>query len=70
MKRKRADGWIVEDEGGYVEDGREIFDDDEDDLYETTAASSLSGKRKGEKEKTKKEGVKGRQKYFPLIQIF
>lgn len=30
VQNKRDSGWIVDDDGGYTEDGREIFDDDEE----------------------------------------
>jgi len=39
VNKKRDSAWIVDDDGGYVEDGREIFDDDEDDLYPSAKSS-------------------------------
>ena len=26
VQKKRESGWIIDDDGGYVEDGREIFE--------------------------------------------
>jgi len=56
VTKKRDEGWIVDDDGGYVEDGREIFDDEEDDGSSYDSKSKVKSKEKGEK--VKKEGVR------------
>nr|CAI5851294.1 unnamed protein product [Callosobruchus analis] len=49
---KQDEDWIVDDDGsGYIEDGRDIFDDDLDS--ESIAHAQSSGKDKGKKRKKK-----------------
>ncbi|KAG5343557.1 DPOLA polymerase, partial [Acromyrmex charruanus] len=59
LKRQRDD-WIVDDgESGYIEDGREIFDDDldEESIREARKQrNSMAGPRKRKKEDNKKKG--------------
>ena len=54
VSARQNDDWIVDDDGGYVEDGREIFDDEMGD--EAIGHRSSSSKdAKGKKSKAKKK---------------
>ncbi|XP_011634780.1 DNA polymerase alpha catalytic subunit [Pogonomyrmex barbatus] len=59
LKRQRDD-WIIDDgESGYIEDGREIFDDDLDEKSIQEARKqrfNMAGPRKKRKEEDKKKG--------------
>lgn len=52
VSKRQNDDWIVDDDGGYVEDGREIFDEEMGDEAQGHRSSS-SSKSGGDKNLTK-----------------
>jgi len=60
VQRRQEDDWIIDDDGsGYVEDGREVFDDDLDDgEVEKTRASKGKARKKDRGVPVKSSNIK------------
>merc|ERR1712048_876461 len=57
VNERREDGWVVDDDGsGYVDDGREVFEDDPNDPV-PTGPKSAAKKKGGEKTKAKSSKI-------------
>ena len=46
VSKRQNDDWIVDDDGGYVEDGREIFDEEMGDEREGHRSSTTGANKK------------------------